>query len=400
MNLFKGYFGGQGLYPIPTAQTSLTIVSGDAGAVNSETALRHTVVYACNQAVADAMASVTLSLYRRKDNAKEEAKDHPLYNLLKYAPNPYMTSFEWRQMIITDLNLRGRHFSQKIRNGRGEVIGLYPLIADNMQVMLNDRKEIVYLYAIDNDHVPLKAEEVLHIKGLPDSTGLDGINPVEYNRKAIELSKTTEVFGINFFKNGANGSGILQHPQTLSDEAFERLQKSFAEKYQGLANSGKPIILEEGMKYERLSLSNEDSQFLETRKFQKAEIAALFKVPLYMLGDMEKSTFNNMEQMATNFVVNTLMPFAVKIEQAIHRQVLGTDSDLFVKFNLNSLMRGDYKTRTEGYKTLLNIGALNPNEIRSLEGFDPMGKEGDKYYMQLNMATLEQIGKTNVDNKD
>lgn len=397
MTLLRGFFSkNESLYPIPTSQVSLSLVSGDAGTVTSETALRHTTVYACNQAIADAMASVTLSLYRKTPKGKTEAVEHPLYNILKYAPNPYMTSFEWRQMIITDLNMRGRHFSQIVQNNRGDIIGLYPLIADNMQVMLNDRQEVVYLYTINEDQVPLKKSDVFHVKGLPDATGLDGLNPIEYNRKSIELAKTTETFGINFFKNGANGSGILRHPGTLSEQAYDRLRESFEEKYKGLSNSGKAMILEEGMEYTRLSLSNEDSQFLDTRKFQKAEIAALFKVPLYMIGDMEKSTFNNMEQMSTNFVVNTLMPFAVKIEQAIKTQILGVSSKLFVKFNLNSLMRGDYKSRTEGYRTMFNMASLSPNEIRALEGFDPIGPGGDKYYMQMAMDTLENIGTENA----
>jgi len=396
MALFSSFFNkDEQLFPVPTSQARQFIVSGDAGAVNSETALQHTVVYACNQAIADAIASVSLDIFRFENNKKVKDTKSPLYKLIKHSPNPYMTSFEWRQMIITDLNLRGRHFSQIIRNNRMQIIGIYPLIADNMQVMLNENKEIVYLYNIDGTQVPLKSDEVLHIKGLPDQTGLDGLNPIEYNRKAIELSKTTEQFGVNFFKNGANGSGILEHPQKLSEEAYNRLRESFEKKYSGASNSGKTMILEEGMKYTRLSLSNEDSQFLQTRKFQKAEIAGLFKVPLYMLGEMDKSTFNNMEQMATNFVVNTLMPIAVKIEQAIKKQILGVDNTTFVRFNLNSLMRGDYKTRTEGYRTLLNIGAITPNEIRSLEGFNPMGAEGDKHYMQLNMTTLDKIGVAN-----
>ena len=250
--------------------TIFQTVRADIGVVDSDTAMRHTTVFACVQAIADSLASVTLNLYRRNEKSKELAKRHPLYNILKYQPNPNITSFEWRQMLFADLLLRGNHYSQIVRNGYGDIIGLYPLISDNMQVALrtNGKKAYLYRTAADGEEVVLKTDEVLHIKGLPDKSGLVGLNQIEYNRKAIELSKTTEQFGINFFKNGANGSGILEHPRTLSDEAYERLRKSFSEKYQGLANSGKPIILEEGMKYTRLSLSNEDSQFLDTRRFQ------------------------------------------------------------------------------------------------------------------------------------
>jgi HK97 family phage portal protein len=207
------------------------------------------------------------------------------------------------------------------------------------------------------------------------------------------LSTTTEQFGINFFKNGANAGGILSHPQTLSDEAYERLRKSFEEKYQGMANSNKPMILEEGLDFKRLTISNSDSQFLDTRGYQKAEIAALFKVPLYMLGDMSKTTFNNMEQLSTNFVVNTLVPWATRFEQGVNISILDSENDLYCKFNLNSIMRGDFKTRTEGYKAMIDMGAMTPDEVRAKEELDVRGGAADRLYMQLNMAPLENLDK-------
>ncbi len=400
MGLLDSFLAKAPITEPPQQTTIFQTVRADVGVVDSDTAMRHTTVFACVQAIADSLATVTLNTYKRKENGKELAKDHPLYNLLKYQPNPNLTSFEYRQMVFSDTLLRGNHYSQIIRNGLGQVIGLYPLIADNMEVAIRTNGKKVYIYKPSKGgKVALNSNEVLHIKGLPDKSGLIGLNPIEYNRKAIELSMTTEQFGINFFKNGANGSGILEHPKTLSDEAYERLRKSFKEKYQGVINSGKPIILEEGMKYTRLSLSNEDSQFLDTRRFQKAEIASLFKVPLYMLGDLSKTTFNNMEQMAINFVMNTLLPWAVRFEQAVHCYLLKKDERdrYYIKFNLNSLMRGDFKTRTEGYRVMVNMGALTPNEVRALEEFDPKGAEADELYMQMNMATLKRIADGNKD---
>jgi len=384
------------IIPQPGNQSLFSFIGGATDNVTSATALRHTTVYTCNQAIADAIASVSLVPMIRAKGKRAVAYSKPVYNLVKYAPNPYNTSFEWRQMIVTDINLRGNHYSQIVRNGLREIVGIYPLVSDKMTVKMRKNGKLVYVYKTGKgDEVPLTSDEVLHIKGLPDSTGLIGLNPIEYNRKSIQLSATTEQFGINFFENGANGSGILEHPGQLSDEAYDRLRKSFKEKYQGMKNSGKPILLEEGLKYTRLSISNNDSQFLDTRKFQKAEIAALFKVPLYMLGDMEKSTFNNMEQMATNFVVNTLMPWAVKIEQAMFQKLLNDDEKryMYFRFGLNTLMRGDYKTRTEGYRTMINAGIMSPNEARALEDMNPIGPEGDEHYMQINMGTLSQIAK-------
>ena len=368
-------------------------VDGNAGAVNSDTAMRHTAVYSCVDIITSALASVALNVYKKDEKGNRTlAVNHPLYDLLKYSPNPYLTRFDYIRMVYMDLLLRGNHYSQVVKNQKGEVIGLYPLIADNMQVKLRTNGQKVFVYQTADKRYVLKQDEVLHIMGLPDKDGLTGLNPIEYNRKAIELSMTTEQFGINFFKNGANGSGILYHDKVLSDIAYERLRKEFEDKYTGLMNSGKPLILEDGLKYERLSLSNEDSQFLDTRRFQKTEIAALFKVPPYMLGDMSKATFNNMEQMMTNFVMNCLMPHAVNFELAVKKYLI-RNKNIYVKFNLNSLMRGDFKTRTDGYKTLINIGAITPNEVRELEEFNAKGAEADELYMQMNMTTLKKLAK-------
>jgi HK97 family phage portal protein len=394
MKILDRFFNRAPIRPATTKSGILSFLnlnSVDVGVVNSDTALKHTTVYACVDIITSTLASVALNVYQKDKNSNRIlASNHSLYEILKHSPNEYLTRFDYIRIVYQDILLRGNHYSQIVKNGRGEIIGLYPLIADNMQVKLKKNGAIVYEYQTADNKYALNQDEIFHLKGLPDTTGLKGLNPIEYNRKAIELSMTTEQFGINFFKNGANGSGILTHPQVLSDEAYDRLRKSFEDKYQGLANSGKPLILEEGMKYERLSLSNEDSQFLDTRRFQKTEIAALFKVPPYMLGDMSKATFNNMEQMMTNFVMTCLMPNAVNFELAA-RKYLFRNKDFYVKFNLNSLMRGDFKTRTDGYRTLINIGAITPNEVRELEEFNSKGPEADELYMQMNMTTLKKI---------
>jgi len=393
MSLLDKFLGRSPIIPKQNSSFSIFSLMSEVGSVNSDSALRHTAVYACVDIITSALASVALNTYKKDEKGNRTlATQHPLYDLLKYGPNNYLTRFDYIRMVFQDVLLRGNHYSQVVKNGKGEIIGLYPLIADNMQVKMLSNGQKVYIYQTGDKQYALKQDEVLHILGLPDKSGLVGLNPIEYNRKAIELSMITEQFGINFFKNGANGGGILSTDKILSDEAFERLRREFKEKYQGLTNSGKPIILEDGLKYERISLSNEDSQFLDTRRFQKSEIAALFKVPPYMLGDMSKATFNNMEQMMTNFVMNCLMPHAVNFELAVKKYLI-RNRNIYVKFNLNSLMRGDFKTRTEGYRTLINIGAITPNEVRELEEFNAKGSEADELYMQMNMTTLKKIAK-------
>ena len=398
MALIDRFFNRAPIVEAPQQKSIFQAIRGDVGVVNSDTAMQHSVVFSCVQIIADAMASVPLNLIERSGSNNILAKSHSLYRVLKYRPNPNMTSFEWRQMAFMDALQRGNHYSQIIRNGVGDVVGLYPLIADNMEVALRVNGQKVYIYRPSKGpKILLKSNEVFHFKGLPDKSGLVGLNPIEYNRKAIKLSMTTEQFGINFFENGANGSGVLKTPKVLSDEAYERLRKSFEEKYQGLANSGRPIILEDGLEYVRLSLSNEDSQYLATRGFQKAEIASIFKVPLYMLNDMSKATFNNMEQMGINFVINTLNPWAVRFEQAVTNYLLRENEwdRYYAKFKFNSLMRGDHKSRSEYYRTLINSGVMTPNEARKLEDMDPMGSEADELYMQTNMGTLKGIANAN-----
>ena len=378
--------------------TIFQAVRADVGVVDSDTAFAHAPVFTAVLILSDTMASVGAKLYRKTSTGRERAVDHPLYTLLTIGPNEYMSAYEYYQIVYIDLHLRGNHYAQIIRNGAGDVVGLYPLLAQNMEVALKGRKKVYVYRPTKGAQVALRQDEVFHLIYIPDRSGLVGVNVFENYRRAVELSMTVEQYGKNFFANGANGSGILKHPRQLSDEAYERLRKSFEEKYQGLSNSGKPIILEEGMDYTRLSLSNEDSQFLETRRFQKSEIAAMFRVPPYMLGDMSKSTFNNMEEMSRTFVKYTLDPLARRFESALRMQLLkqSEQSSYYAKFNLNSLMRGDPKTRAEYYRTLLNIGAITPNEVRALEELDPKGSEADELYMQINMGTLKRIadGKT------
>ncbi len=393
MALLDRFFARAPIVEQPQSTTSIFgQVCADIGIVDSDTAFTHAPVFTAVLILADSLASVGVKLYKRVGGGREAAREHPLYSVLALQPNIYMSATDYLQMVYIDLLLRGNHYAQIIRNAFGNVVGLYPLIADKMQVALRGNKK-VYVYEAPKGKVALPASEVFHVKYIPDKSGLVGINPIESYRQAIRLSMTTEKFGENFFKNGANASGLLKHPKVLSEEAYERLRKSFEEKYQGLANSGKPIILEEGMDYVRLSLSNEDSQFLDTRRFQKSEIAAMFRVPPHMLGDMSKSTFNNMEEMSRSFVKFALAPLAKRFESAVAVQLLSDAerAEYYAKFNLNSLMRGDPKTRAEYYRILVNIGAITPNEIRALEELDPKGSEADELYMQLNMGTLKRI---------
>ncbi len=367
--------------------------------VNDSTSMTHTTVYACVNVKAQGLSSVPLTLYKETENGREKLKKHPLYNILGKQANPLMTSVTWREMVTQDLELRGTHFTQIQRDKGGRVVALYPLICDNMTIELdtnaNNIPTIKYTYTIEEGKQKhFKQDEILRIVGLPSSNGILGVTPIGQNAQAIGLGMQTEQFGSKFFENGANGSGILSTDQVFkTPEAVERLKTQFGEKYAGLANSKKPIILENGMKWQSLTISNNDSQFLETRQFQKSEIASIFRVSPHLINDLTNATFSNITELSLEHVKYCLMPVAIKIESAIWSQLLTEQEQKthYAEFNFNGLMRGDIKTRFEAYQIGINAGILAPNEARKWENLDVNPDIGNNQMMQMQYTTLEKI---------
>lgn len=285
--------------------------------VTEHSAMQMTAVYACVRILSEAIAGLPVHLYQYTDKgSKEKAVKHPLYFLLHDEPNPEMTSFVFRETLMTHLLLWGNAYAQIIRNGKGEVLGLYPLMPNRMTVDRDDRGQIYYQYQVSDSDAPtmkegtvnLKKEDVLHIPGL-GFDGLVGYSPIAMAKNAIGLSIATEEYGAKFFANGATPGGILEYPGTVKDP--DRVRDSWNKGFSG-RNSHKVAILEEGMKYTPISISPNEAQFLETRKFQIDEIARIFRVPPHMVGDLEKSSFSNIEQQSLEFVKYTLEPWLMR----------------------------------------------------------------------------------------
>lgn len=354
--------------------------------VTCDTAMRHAAVYACVKVLSETIASLPLNVYERKSNKTTKASAHPLYNLLHNQPNNDMTSYSWRQIMVTQDQLHGNHYSQIIRTNGGKVVGLYPLNPTKMQIMRNKDGEIVYKYTADDGEVALTRNDVLHIVGF-SYDGITGISQIIAGANTIGLSMAMEQFGSEFFKNGAHGSGVLKLPQTLSDEAYQRLSKAWGEKYTGIGNSNKPIILEGGADWTSMTISNEQSQFLESRKFQIADIARIFRVPLHMINELDKATFSNIEHQSIEFVRDTIRPIATRIEQAMNAKLFSEAEreKYFVKFNLDALLRGDTKSRYEAYGMAIRDGWMSRNEARGLEDLNPE-KGLDEFILPLNMT--------------
>lgn len=344
-------------------------------AVNERSAMQMSAVYACVRILAESIASLPLHFYQYNDaGSKEKAVNHPLYWLLHDEPNPEMSSFSFRETLMTHLLLWGNAYAQIIRNGRGEVIALYPLMPDRMTVDRDARGRIYYEYTrSDSDantlgkksSVILSPEDVFHIPGLGFDS-LVGYSPIAMAKQAIGMGLACDEYGAAFYQNGAQPGGVLEHPNVIKDPKRDR--ESWNSIYQGSRNAHRIAVLEEGMTYKPITISPEQAQFLETRKFQIDEIARIFRVPPHMIGDLEKSSFSNIEQQSLEFVKYTLAPWISRWEHAIQRSLLlmSERTRYFARFNVEGLLRGDYQSRMNGYAVARQNGWMSANNIREL----------------------------------
>ena len=293
MGIFTGMFKSRDKPENRTAGSAYTFYMGgttSGKAVTERSAMQMTAVYSCVRILAEAVAGLPLHLYKYNDDGgKEKAIDHPLYRLLHDEPNPEMSSFVFRETLMTHLLLWGNAYAQVIRNGKNEVVALYPLMPNKMSVDRDENGHLYYTYyrgpdeAIKNKEfaVTLQPSDVLHIPGL-GFDGLVGYSPIAMAKNAIGMAIACEEYGAKFFANGATPGGVLEHPSTIKDP--QRVRESWQAAFGGSSNSNKVAVLEEGMKYTPISISPEQAQFLETRKFQINEIARIFRIPPHRVG--------------------------------------------------------------------------------------------------------------------
>lgn len=361
--------------------------------VSEESALTLSAVYACIRILGESVAMLPLLTYRRRpDGGKERATDHPLYKLLHRLPNPEMTSFELRELLISHAASWGNGYAEIEWSRSGRPLALWPLNPAKMDV---ERKSgaLRYLYTLPNGQVSvLPAHRIHHIKGL-GRNGLRGYSVIRLAMQSIGLGLGTEEFGARLFGNGARPGGVLRHPGRLSDTAYDRLQKSWTDAHEGLSNAHRMKILEEGLEFQAIGIPPEEAQFLETRKFQVSEIARWFRVPPHMLADLERATFNNVEEMSLGFVTYTLQPWLTRHEQAIYRDLLSEteQAEYFCEYLINGLLRGNAKDRSAFYVAMITNGVMTRNEVRDAENLNPY-EGGDVALVPLNMIPADQLG--------
>ena len=413
MNILSGIFKARDKPANITAGSRYSFFFGGTSSgkpVNETTAMQMTAVYSCVRILSETVAGLPLSVYRYNNSGgKEKAFKHPLYRLLHDEPNPEMTSFAFRETLMSHLLLWGNAYAQIIRNARGEVVALYPLMPNKMTVDRDQNGRLFYLYQRGSEdpttlgntsQVVLAPSDVLHIPGL-GFDGLIGYSPIAMAKNAIGLAIATEEYGAKFFANGASPGGVLEHPGVVKDPG--KIRESWNAVYQGSGNAHRVAVLEEGMKFQPIGIPPEQAQFLETRKYQLNEIARIFRIPPHMIGDLEKSSFSNIEQQSLEFVMYTLDPWVIRWEQAIQRALLsgGEKRQYFVKFNVDGLLRGDYQSRMNGYAVGRQNGWLSANDIRELENLNRISPElgGDLYLINGNMTKLADAGMFAAANK-
>ena len=371
--------------------------------VTEKTAMQIATVYACVRLLAESVASLPLHLYRTTDDegGKEKARNHSLYKILYRQANPEMTSFCFRETLMTHLLLWGNAYAQIVRDGKNGVLGLYPLLPENVEIDRDDKGRLYYIYHAYTNEVPgennrdivFRREEILHIPGL-GFNGLVGFSPIAMMKNALGATIAVEKYGSSFFRNGAQPIGVLEHPGVIKDP--QKIRDNWMDVYGGASNAHKIALLEENMHYKPISLPPEDSQFLSTKEFDVEEICRIFRVPPHMVQDLKRSTFNNIEHQGISYVQYTLMPWLERFEQGIIKDVLLEDEKdvYFPKFNVDGLLRGDYESRMRGYATGFANGFLSPNNIRQLENLDPIPDEegGNVYVANGSYVKLKDIG--------
>lgn len=359
--------------------------------VTTDTAMRQAAVWACIRVRSEDVGKLPCHLYRRmKDGSKVRATDHYLYSLIRDRPNPRMTAFEFRQMMQAQLDLKGAAYALKEYDARGRVIALWPIHTQVEILCTPDYKELYYRVmsqkGIPSDPIP--QEFILHLRGL-SLDGIHGLSPIAYHRETIGLAIAAQEYGAAFFGNSAQPRGAIKTANVLSPEAAKQLRDSYEEKHRGVENAGKIAIFDGGMEFVQTGMNNTDAQYLETRAMSNSDIWRIFRVPPHKVGDLEKATFSNIEQQSLEYVTDCLMSELVRWEQTLARDLLleKEQGEYFFEFMVDALLRGDFKSRMDGYAIARNWGIFSADDCRDKENMNRLPENKGAIYLQpLNMV--------------
>lgn len=358
--------------------------------VNYESAMSLAAVWACVRLLAETVSSIPLPVYRRLNPGKERATDHPLYRLLHDEPNPWMTSLQFRETLQGHVLLRGNAYARIERDEFGQPRALWPLHPDCItDIKTSGSGLLLYTYVEpDGREVVYPQTAMFHLRGLA-SDGIWGYSPIRVHRETIGLALAEREAGSRYFGQGSRPSGILKTKNKLSKEAADRLAASWARATSGLSNFHTVPVAEDGLEFQQLGLSQEDSQYIESRRFSVSEVARIFGVQPHKIGDLSNATFSNIEHQAIEFVTDTVRPWLVRWEQQLAKDLFlpRERATYFPEFVVEGLLRGDLKTRYDAYATGRQNGWLNADEIREIENMNPLPDgAGQDYWMPVNVV--------------
>ncbi len=369
--------------------------------VSPDRALRLSAVYACVRILSETMASLPLVIYRqRADGGKDRVTDHWLYHLLARRPNRFQNPFEWREMLQGHLAMRGNAFCQIISNLKGEITELMPLHPDHVRMEVMDNGDFRYRVRMQSgDETVLPRGRIWHLRGL-SSDGLMGMSPIELARESLGMALAAQDYGARFFRNDAKPTGgWIEFPGAFKDAEAKRVFRDSYQAAQAGSNRGKVLVLENGMKFHEVGVTNKDAQFLELRKFQITDIARLFRVPPHMIADLDRATFSNIEQQSLEFVMHTMTPWVERWEASIESDLMLEDDQLEIEFDFANLMRGDAASRSAYYQSGIQNGWLTRNEARVSENLNPL--QGlDQPLRPLNMVEEEDAEEAEEEKED
>ena len=356
-------------------------------------------VYACVRVLAEAVAQLPLITYRRDGRNRDRARDHAVFPLLHSLPNPEITAFEMRETLMGHLALRGNAYAEIEWGSNGQIKHLWMLHPDKVTPRRVKRQLVYDVQVKSGPDQRLPGYRVLHLRGLSPN-GIVGYSPIHVAAEEFGMALAGREYGARFYRNNGRPSGVLEYADSLSDDAFDKIKREWRAAYGGLSNAHRIAVLEEGVTYKQIGVKPEEAQFLESRKFSRSQIAAIFKVPAHMINDLERATFSNIEEMSLEFVIYTLTPWLVRWEQALSRDLLipSERESMFIAFLVDALLRGDAKARYETYKTAIMHGIMSPNDAREKENMNAR-EGGDTYYMPLNMMPSNLIGSPLADQR-
>lgn len=380
--------GGQQI--LTSAELADLFAGGSTSAgvdVSASSAMRFATVWACVRLLAESIAQLPFHVYvKEKDGSSSRVRDIGLADLISYRPNHWQTPFDYIDYMVTGLCMRGNHYAYKTTDSKGEVLELLPFEPSRVTLSRDGFHNVTYRATMDGTYTIYSPDEMLHVRGC-SFDGFVGVSPISQHRETVGLAMAAQEYGSKLFKNGARPSGVLSVLGELSDDAYNRLRKYWQSMYGG-DNTGKTAILEQGTKYETISMSNADAQYLDLRQFQRSEICAIFRIPPHMIGDLTKSSFSNITQQSLEFVKYSILPWCVRIEQVFNRDMLTRKQrqrGMYVKFLVDGLERADIETRYKVYQMGINAGILSPNEARAKENMNPR-ENGNIYPMQINLT--------------